>query len=248
MTTPVERVTADNFKGQAFQSNALDHSPSEIDLGGKLAIRWEPQAFSLFGHLTCEPLFGQKQPPINPEPVATVGISQERSDLAHINLPHPAIVLTRDSNGLLGSFLIRTFVENQSAALSKGFRLGNFFANLRQDFLCRPRRVGHKVLHVLRRLPRRAPNVAEVTFCCHTQQSAQKIQRVMTGITCRSLKALGITFPEFIQPKAEFLDLCARQSPGARIEHFAFGFFSSRGSHALGMPQTRLFSNRLAVS
>lgn len=103
------------------------------------------------------------------------------------------------------------------------------------------------MLHVLRRFSGHARNVAEVAFNGHSQQPAQKAQRVMTGVACRGFETLGITLPEFIQALAEFLDLLARQSPGARIEHFALGFFFSRGSHAYGLPQTRLFFNQLVV-
>jgi hypothetical protein len=83
------------------------------------------------------------------------------------------------------------------------------------------------MLHILRRLARRASDVAEIAFDDHSQQAAQKIQRVMTGVSCRSLETPGISRPELVQALAKFLNLPVRQSPGARIEYFAFGFFFS---------------------
>src|SRR6266511_3649488 len=138
-------------------------------------------------------------------------------------------------------------ILDESAAFGKGRFLRDFFADLLQDLLCRPRRIGHKMLHILRRLSGCPRDVAEIAFCGHSQQPAEKAQGVMTHITRRSFKTFGIAFQELIQTLAEGLDLGARQSPSAGTKNFAFFLILGADTHLFGVPAIQLFLNCLAL-
>src|SRR5215510_2596268 len=246
-TAPVKRVATDHFKAQALAANSLDHLPPQLNFSRKLAIGRDSQSLPLFGHLRRKPTFGQKQLSVDPHPVAVVSIGQKGPDLAHINLAQTPIVLSSCSDSFLRRLLISAFIQDQSAAFGKGWFLRDFFADLLQDLLSGPRRIGHKMLHILRRLSERPRDIAEIAFCGHSQQPAEKAQGVMTYITRRSFKTFGIAFPELIQTLAENFDLGARQSPSAGVKNFAFFLILGADTHLFGVPAIQLFLNCLTL-
>src|SRR5215510_2251313 len=247
VTTPVERVATNPFKGQSFTRYSLNHLPSQLDLRGKLPIMWDAESTALFRHLPAEPVFGQKQFTINPSPDAVVGIGQECPDLAHLDLTQPPVVLPSCSSSLLRDLLVSAFVKNQCTTTGELRCLAHFFANLRQRLLRFPGRIAHKVLHILRGDSRRVRDIGEVSLFRHAQQPAQVVQSIVTGIAGLSLETLGVARPKFIQPMAQLLDRRAWQAPSTRVKDFAFILIFSAGPHLFGMPAIRLFLNCLAL-
>ena len=164
----------------------------------------------------------QVQLAIHPGPDDPVEKGQERTDLTHLDLAQPPVVLTPRTRTLRPRFLIGTLIQDQHPARAQLRRRRDLALHLLDRRLRQPGRVGHKLLQVLSILVgvyHPARNVGKVPVCVHSQQTSQIGPGVLTRIPRFGFEATAIARPEVSQTVAQVGDRLVRQSPAAGIKY-----------------------------